>query len=244
MHPISNLARPLGRGLALAALAALASIPLKAQDQGWYGGFKVRAGYRMASQQDNLSGSLLGFGVAAGCQLPQGTFEAELNYSYLPGSQALVDPAAGSPSGVVVDPTVSVDSRKNQLQGLTLRLAYEKPWGDLGLRLGLQVGSLQFRQEYLGDISGTTGGKPFADTYNGVNAKGSMSVSPFLGIAFPIGTDQRLEVQVLALGYKATTYRHVQGSVADENGGHTAQDAFVDVNRRVPHLEVTYALHF
>jgi hypothetical protein len=244
MHSISHLARPLGRGLALAALAALASIPLKAEDPGWFGGLKIRAGYRAATKQDNLSGSLMGFGLAGGLQTPGGTWEAELGYSYLPGSQTLTDPAAGSPAGVVVDPSVSVDSRKNQLQGLTLRFAYEKPWGDLGLRVGLQVGSLTFRQEYVGDIAGTTGGKPFADTYNGVNAKGSMSVSPFVGIAIPIGTDQRLEVQVLALGYKATTYHHVQGSVANEDGGHTALDAFVDTNRRVPHLEVTYALHF
>ncbi len=227
-------------GLWAVLLSCAQAFPVHAQD--WSAGLKVRSGLQLASRKDTLSPQLLGFGLEATVGTSLGRFGAELGFFYKPGTQNLLDPKTiPVEGGRTLSSSASADSRKNQVEGLTLRLAYERPqaWG--ALRAGLQVGSLKFRQEYVATVGD---GSTFEDTYNGVVDKGALSVSPFVGLSFPVLEHHALEVNLLALNYKAAHYVHVAGTVADKNGGHTAKDHVQTPSRFVPHLEVGFTFRF
>lgn len=243
MHAFTNLIRSLGGGIL--ALGFLVPSTAHAQESPWHTALKVRGGYNVVSAKDGMTGALLGFGFEVNRTQDWGILSAELGYFYKPGNQYLVDPSAHvADATVTIDPVNQADSRKNQVSGVTLRLAYEKPFEDFGLRFGVQLGSSQYRHEYVADVFGQRGGVDFEDTYNGVITKGTTAISPFVGVSFPIGKEQRLEVQVLALGYTAQNYVHVAGTVANTDGGHTSLDSVESTKRVVPHLEITYALRF
>ncbi len=234
------ITRPVGRAIAVMALAQASFV--HAVDTDWSGSLKVRSGFQVASRKDHLSPQMLGFGVEASGPLASGRIGVELGFFYKPGTQHLIDPQfMAVVSGKTVAPKASADSRKNQVEGLNLRLSYELPrsWG--AYRAGLQVGSLKFRQEYVATVGD---GSTYEDTYNGVVDKGSLSVSPYIGVSFPVLEHHALEVNLLALNYKAAHYIHVAGTVSDKNGGHTAMDSIQTTSRFVPHVEVGFAFRF
>lgn len=235
---------------AIGACLLAVGLPAAAQSSSLAYGLKLRSAVQVASQQDNLKGFYLGFGLEASYLADFGRIGAELGLLYKPGGFRSMDVSAMPYEGAVpVDPSRSVDMRKTQLDSLTLRLSYECRIAGLGWRGGLQIGAMKFREEYVADVQGThkNGSATvvdYRDAYNGVNEKSKMALSPFVGVSLPLSKDQALELQVVALSYTSVTYQHVAGTVAGPQGVHNAKDKVVEANRMVPHLEVTYAITF
>lgn len=227
-------------GLGLGFLLAAQQAP--AQEAGPFYGLKLRTAVQASEHKDALKGYYLGFGVEAGYQNDLGRWGAELGFLYKPGGFYSADVTAiGSASAVKVDPARSVDMRKGQVDTLALRLSYEKPWNDLGLRAGLQLGKAKFREEYVADISGADGS--YRDAYNGVIEKSALAVSPYVGVSIPVMKDQFLEVQLVGLSYTSATYVHVAGTAGGQ-GTHNSKDSVSTATRMVPHLELAYAIRF
>lgn len=214
------------------------------------GAFKLRTGYGLSSkQEDNLSHRTFGLGFDFGFQTAAGRFGAELGYQYKPGNQYLLDlgtmPVA---PGARLDRNQSVDSRKNQLGGIALRVSFERriAGSEWSWRLGAQAGGAKYRQEYIGDV---TDGIRYEDTYNGIATASTVPISPFVGMGYDIDERQSVEMNLLSLGYSSANYVHVAGTAAGSSqnpasGGHTAQDFVVIQKRSVPHIEFGYTLRF
>ncbi|HJV21157.1 MAG TPA: hypothetical protein VJ570_00615 [Holophagaceae bacterium] len=221
-----------------------AGSPALAQEVGFGSAFKVRAGVGLGTAKDGLNRRTLGLGFEVSYGLPVGRMGLELGYQYKPGTQYLTDlstmPVA---PGMTVDATQSVDSRKNQLDGVMARLGFERRLGEgpFSLRLGAQVGGTKFRQEYIGDV---TNGTTYEDTYNGIVSHNKLAVSPFVGVAYELDKEQTLEVNVVGLNYTAAHYVHVAGTVPGGNGGNTAWDYVRTEKRTQPHIEFCYVLRF
>jgi len=235
-------------GVTLGLVLVASGVVAQAQESGWSSGLKVRTALQAASRKDGLGAMTLGFGLEVGYAVPAGRMSAELGFMTKPGSQRRADVGgmAVSPEGLAAGAgapasEISVDSRKGQVDILGLRLAYEKPLGGLALRCGVQLGTSQFRQEYIADVSD---GATYRDTYNGVAKASRFTVSPFLGVTLPLGIDQALEIQALGLSYQSANYVHVAGTELNGDGGHTRLDSVQKVNRLVPHLELTYVFRF
>ncbi|MBI1754121.1 MAG: hypothetical protein HY014_10585 [Acidobacteria bacterium] len=233
-----KIIRNIGLGLGFLAAAHHA----QAQEAGPFYGLKLRTAVQASEHKDALKGYYLGFGVEAGYQNDLGRWGAELGLLYKPGGFYGADVSAiGSASAIKVDPARSVDMRKGQVDTLALRLSYEKPWNGVGLRAGLQIGKAKFREEYIGDVTGTDGS--YRDAYNGVIEKSALAVSPYVGVSFPVMKDQFLEVQLVGLSYTSATYVHVAGTAAGQ-GTHNSKDSVSTATRMMPHLELAYAIRF
>lgn len=224
---------------ALCAAALTFALPARAEDPEIDVNLKMRAGVQMETIKDNLGVGLLGFGFEVGWNADaRNRWTAEAGYLYKPGSQYLLDPTAQPVvAGKEVKADVSVDSRKNSVQGITLRLGYERAFEGWSFKAGLMLSKLQFRQEYLGDVADDA--FSYEDTYNGVLQKSEFQVSPFAGVKIPTFTGQSLEVTVLALGYTAADYVHVAGAPVMNSLDHVTT-----TKRVLPHLEVAYGFQF
>jgi len=255
-------------GAALALLSAYAGAQEQQSENGFFAGLKLKTAAQAASRQDNLMPTYLGFGFECGYQLDFGRLSAEVGFMYKGGRQYLTDltkmenaseatttEAWGDPWMCDINLNKSVDSRKNQLDGLTLRLAYERPFKSFLVRGGLQLANFKFRQEYIGDVRDEDG--YFRDAYNGVTDKGGLSISPFLGLSLPILTNHFVELNVVGLNYKSVNYVHVAGSVvyysivngviSDGNGPQNSQtklDRIEESSRFIPHIELVFGFRF
>ena len=175
--------------LGLTAMVILAGAGIvTAQDSRFNVDFKFRAGQELGKGNDNLDKRMFGAGLNFGFHLPYGTLNAELGFQYKSGKQYLND-ASGIEvaAGQVVDFSISKDSRKNTMDGITFRLSYAIPMpvDGLGLQAGVQVGGAKFRQEYFGDIGNDPKWSVYEDTYTGVLTKNELgsSLSPFVGVS-------------------------------------------------------------
>jgi hypothetical protein len=241
----------LGRTL---ALVTLGSSLLLAQEKGIGADFKLRAGYGL-STNDNLNSTLLGLGLNLRYGFDWGTLNAELGYSYKPGSQFLVGfdaPAAGKSAA---DPANSVDSRKNSLDQVNARFSYEraidKSWS---WQAGLQVGKSRFRHEYVGEVAGVDLVDPtlkYRDTYNGTPTKSVLTVSPFVGVSYQINGDSAFELNLLSLSYTAINFRHTPGAALAPGsptgaGAHLVYvgDHLDEQKRNAIHVEIGYTFRF
>ncbi|MDR2697995.1 MAG: hypothetical protein LBB40_05925 [Holophagales bacterium] len=258
-------------GATLALLGAF--VQVGAQETFFFSGVKVRGGVQLASREDNLSSVFMGFGLEAGCAFRFGRLSGEAGFSYKPGNQYLRDLSLmpNPDDWIIIYPGYwpdrvpnevidiinssywpkekktdlsSVDSRKNQLDGLYFRAAYEKPFQHIGLRVGVQVGGSDFRQEYIADISGWrklgNDNQIFNDTYNGIHNKNQLSISPFGGISIS-SENYFLEIQLIGVSYTMVDYIHVPGTEPGKHGGgHTLFDPPPNKYKRfVPHIEFT-----
>ncbi|MCL1907991.1 MAG: hypothetical protein FWG12_01330 [Holophagaceae bacterium] len=226
-----------------AAFALLGVSATAEETDGFFAGLKLRGSVQATSREDNLMPVYMGFGLECGYQFSFGRLSAEFGYMYQQGRQYLDDLTKMENQGSSpIDIPWSVDSRKNQLSGVTLRLAYEKPLDKFLLRGGLQLGGLKFRQEYVALVDDEDG--TFGDAYNGVIDQGNLSVSPFVGISFPFLTHHFLELNLVGLNYKSIDYVHVAGTVEDWGSGHTSKDRIAENSRMIPHLELTFGFRF
>lgn len=230
--------------IGLVALATSVASAQGTEESGFSSALKLRAGFGLSAPEDNTNRSLLGLGFEFGYGFAWGRLSAELGYQYKPGNQYMTDVSTmPTAPGMTVDPSQSVDSRKNQLSGVMGRFSYERHMAEhpFSWRLGVQVGGTKFRQEYIGDV---TNGTTYEDTYNGTVSQNSTALSPFVGMSWDIDRDQKLELNLLALNYTSANYVHVAGTVPNGSGGHTAWDYVATQKRTVPHLELCYVLRF
>lgn len=227
-------------GATIALLGAVA----QAEDQnGIFAGFKFRGGYQVTKMEDHLGPSYMGVGLECGYGFDWGRLTAEVGFIYKAGQQYKDDltKMQNLIPGDPIDLEYSVDSRKNELDGITLRLAYAKSFGDFSLMGGLQIGQLKFYQEHVADISSGS----FRETYNGVIDKGNMSISPFVGIHYPFANNYFAEFNVVGLNYKAIDYIHVAGTVPGGSGANlTSRDFIKESSSMLPHLELALGFRF
>lgn len=250
-----------GRGLLLAA----AVLPcLQAQEAGFSKQLKVRTGYGFQAK-DELRQSSLGFGLNLGYGSAAGRFSAELGYYYKTGDATFPAINGAAPAGLsAVDPVNSGDSRRNQLDGFSMRLGFERrldaPWS---WQVGLMVGGTRFKHEYFGDVRSadwtSANAQSWRDTYSGTPTEGGLKVSPYAGVSWTLTAHSSLEFNLLLLNYTAIEYVHHPGSgtyafstdpSSDPGAGQIAAhnafpaDGLVKSNRLVPHLEFGYVIHF
>ncbi len=247
-----------GKTLFALGLAVLGLNHLDAQDPALRREFKFRMAFA-ADAKDQLAKQALGLGFNLGLDTRHGRFGAEVGYFYKTGDPFLA-PVAPLPSGSTLSPTdAGGDSRRNQLDGLTLRFSYSQPLTgeDLRWQAGLQLGGTRFRHQYTGDIVSTdwktTNATSWRDTYRGVPVEGGLKPSLFGGLTWKLQKASSLEVNLLLLNYTALDYRHATGSgtyQSTANGGRLCvdnvfpADRLDKTNRLVPHLEVGYVFHF
>lgn len=240
---------PLKRLGHLVALIILGSTVASAQTaQGFDAQLKLRTGLEIGDNKDGLKSRTLGFGLDLGYDPGFGRFGAEIGFQYKPGDQFRADVttfpvAAGQPAP---DPAWSGDIRRNSLEGLAVRLSFEKgitstQWS---WRVGVQLGGAKFRHEYLGDIA-DTGYATYEDTYNGVLTKSDIAPSPFAGVSYRFDDTSAVEINLVGVSYKAINYVHVAGQGVDANGHSiTTLDYVTEQKRMRPHVEVGYSFRF
>ena len=232
-----------------AAVMALLGTPAMTQEGPWSVGLNLRGAIQPTSREDNLKPVYMGFGVEVGYKLDWGNLSAEAGFLYKPGDQYLYDISKMNYELWAPDPSRSVDSRKNKVEGITLRLAYEKPLERFSVKGGLMLGQLKYKQEVVGHVESgwqTVGGEQrrYIDAYNDVPEKGNLSISPFVGINFPFLDHMKIELNLVALNYKNIDYHHVAGTVWAEGPYQTTKDYMTESSRFIPHLEVTFGFRF
>jgi len=256
-----------GRGLLMAAAVAGS---VQAQESGFSRDLKVRLGYA-PSTQDNLSNSLVGFGLAFGFQTSAGKLGVELGYASKGGDEFQKPVSGAVPAGLSpIDPgdahtTAKVgDSRRNSLEGFSVRLSLSRSLdADWRWQAGLMVGGTRFTHEYVGDVSSAdwNGGNDHSwrDFYHGTPSEGSWNVSPYAGFTYKVSDRSSLEFNALLLTYKSLDYIHKPGtgvydfptatpsaSTPGRFGRINAfpQDSLERKTRLMPHLEISYVFHF
>lgn len=235
----------------LLAILALGGSALAAQEASRFdANLKLHAGYGLTEAKDYLNRRTLGFGFDLGYTTSVGRFSVELGYYYKPGSQYLVDLSnalyAQGSDPVDPDPTLSVDSRKNQVGGIMARLGYDRAFAGsaLGYRIGVQLGGSKYRQEYMADVA-DAGYAEYEDTYNGTVTKTTIAVSPYIGLTYTINEASGLELNVLFQSYTSANYVHVAGTVQGSYGaGNTGQDYVTTKKYNLPTIELGYTFRF
>lgn len=250
-----------GRGLLLAA----AVLPCaQAQELGFSKDLKVRLGYGLQAK-DELRQTSLGFGLNLGYGTSIGRFSAELGYYYKTGDSFFPATGGAVPAPLSpVDPVNSGDSRRNQLDGFSVRFSYERRLNpEWAWQAGLMVGGTRFKHDYFGDVRSTdwnaTNPESWRDTYSGTPVESGLKVSPFVGVSYALTPHSSLEFNLLVLNYTALDYVHHPGSGAyafstdpasDPSAGQIADhnafpaDGVTKSNRLVPHFEFGYVIHF
>ncbi len=234
----------------LGAMALLSVASLHAQDAGFGVDLKLRTSYA-SETKDKLNNSAFGLGLNLHNTFSWGTLNAEIGYFYNAGRQYradLLSPGAGAPAA---DPTISVDSRKNSLEQLNLRLSYEREFvKDWSWQAGFTIGNSKFRQEYIADVA-DPGFTTYEDTYNGTPTKSKISVSPFAGVSYRINPDSSFELNLISVSYTAIDFQHHPGSAIV--GGSTTRpgdhllyqgDSYAESKRNTLRLELGYAFRF
>jgi hypothetical protein len=245
---------PLSKPCRLAALLALASCASFAQDSGFDVKLNTRAGIELSSNPDNLQQRMFGLGIEVGYALAFGKLSAEVGYQYKPGNQYLTDVMATRLSTAfgdypVIDPTFSVDSKKNRVAGIYGRLTYEMPFSNSkwSAKVGVQVGGAQFRQEYIGQTYGwwddASITADYLDSYVGQLQKTAMAVSPFIGMNYRIDPNSSVSVELISIAYTSINYNHIAASTSGYN---TRNDPHFETTQSQsrPHLVVGYSFHF
>jgi len=233
--------------------------PLGAQETGFTKAFKFRLAY--GSQKDHMRAPYTGLGFNVGYGVGPGTIGLEVGYMYKTGDDYFTAPSdAKLPEGALpMNAAKSIESKRNQLSGLTLRASYGQAIGSTWRwQAGLQFGG-SFKHQYVGDAQSTpwdvaSGNAAWRDFYLGTPQKTKFTPSPFAGVTWKIDKDSSVEFNVVLLSYQAMEYQHYVGTASAYDTGTPgrrsaanavfASDALVTRNRVVPHAEVAYAFHF
>ncbi len=244
-------------GLAMCLCGTLA--PLGAQETGFTKAFKFRMAY--GSQKDHLRATYTGLGFNVGYGVGPGTVALEVGYMYKTGDDYFTTPDDSSLNAglLPMNPAKSVESKRNQLSGLTLRASFSRAINPTWRwQAGLQFGG-SFKHQYVGDAQSTpwdvaSGNKAWRDFYLGTPQKAKYTPSPYAGVIWRIDKDSSLEFNVVLLAYQAMEYHHYVGTASAYDAGapgrRSSQDAtwpldgLVTRNRAVPHAEIAYAFHF
>lgn len=221
--------------------ASSAGLMAQTQDTGISTAFKLRAGYQVASSKDGLASHLMGFGLEAGFGMGSGRLTAELGYMIKPGNEFRSD--LGSiklDTGATLNASNSVESRKNKVDGLTLRLGYEGSLNsDWSWRAGIQLGGSKFTHQVIGQSAGTKPSGNYTEAYYGVPTKNALAPSPFAGMTYNLSPSSAVEFGVLLQSFTALDYQHVAGSTPANS-----KDQVVERGRVLPHIEAAYVFRF
>ena len=249
-----------------ALILAAAYQPLRAEEPLFTRDFKLRTGYGLATK-DNLRPASLSLGFNFGYALAAGRLGLEVGYFYKSGDQ-YIEPVQGQANAALspVNLDKSGDSRRNTIEGLALRLSFERPIDeDWNWQAGLMIGGTKFKHEYVGDVEGGSWNADnpvsWRDNYYGTPTGGATRISPYAGVSYRIGDHSSLELNLLLLNYTALNYVHHPGAdpsvyyfdtdpadvagagrIAPMNG--FPADTLERSNRLVPHLEFGYIFHF
>ncbi|MCL1894748.1 MAG: outer membrane beta-barrel protein [Holophagaceae bacterium] len=213
--------------------------------------FKLRTGIQIASFEDNLKHANYGFGAVLGYNIAKkDTISIELGWAYKPGDEFRADlsnlpisPNAPTP------PTHMAGRTKNEVQGLSLRAAYERQFEYFGAIGGLQIGGSRFKHEYYGNVANTSsdaaslGAGLYRDSYWGTLYNNPNSISPFLGLTKRFGKNSAIEINLMSNTYESAEYVHVVGQALGGNA--VWDDDFSVTNKRTAlHLEFGYVVRF
>ena len=251
------------QAVALALTLASACSGLKAEEPGLTIGFKLRGDLQVSHLQDGLGSKVLAMGLEASLPFGPGKLYGELGYQFKTGQQALADLGTmdRATSSTVINPAFSINSEKNKLEGMLLRLGYGAALATTWeWKAGLQLGGAKFTNQAIGfvtdgtiDAGGNLNNASYLDTFATTNSKTTLAISPFAGVVHHLDAYSSLEFGLLLLNYKTFLYNHVAGTEATNPanpdpayvwGGHDAQDTYVQKNRLTPHFEVAYVFHF
>lgn len=245
-------------GLVLSLVGALS--PLPAQDTGFSKEFKFRLGYT-PSPKDHLRNPYTGFGLNLGYGIGVGRLGLELGYIYKTGDNYITQPDASAlgASQLPMNPAKSVEDKRNQLAGFTVRTSFSQALAeDWRWQAGIQFGG-GFKHQYVGDTQSlpwdaASGMAAWRDFYLGVPVQGGLNPTPFGGVIWRVDKDSSVELNLVLLRYKAIEYHHYAGTASSYTAGSTGayasggatypMDSLETKNRLVPHAEIAYVFHF
>jgi len=251
---------------ALIVLLCAAALPglAQAQEKGFYKDLKLRLAWA-PSTKDDLRQSSTGLGLNLGYSTGETNYAVELGY-YSKGGDSFTKTVNGdAPAGLSsVDPSLSGDSRRNSLDGFSLRVTLDrKLMENWRWHAGLMLGGTRFKHEYVGDVRSQDWNAAnltsWRDTYSGTPTEGGLKPSPFAGVSWAATSISSLELSLMLLNYTALDYVHNPGTgtyaldtnpASDPGAGRIAPhnefpaDRLQKSNRLVPHLEIAYVFHF
>jgi len=252
-------AKHLVRGGMVLGLAGLLG-PLQAQDVGFSKEFKLRLGHN-PSPKDHLRSTYTGFGVNVGYGIGPGRIGLEAGYFYQTGDTYYGLPDASRlPVGALpMNASKSMDEKRNELSGFSLRLSYSAQLKDRWRwQAGLQLGT-RFKHQYVGDAQSqpwdsASGAAAWRDFYIGTPGEGGLNPSPYAGLTWKVDKDSSLEFNLVAVSYQSLEYRHYAATgssyVTGDPGRRSSAattfplDTVEKARRFVPHAEVAYVFHF
>jgi len=234
--------------------------PLQAQDVGFSKEFKLRLGYT-PSPKDHLRGAYTGYGLNLGYGVGVGRLGLEFGYFYQTGDNyfGLPDDSRLPAGALAMNPTKSMEDKRNQLSGFTVRASFSRKLAETWRwQAGLQFGG-GFKHQYVGDAQSQAWGTPSGDAawrdfYIGAPSEGGLNPSPYGGFSWKVDKDSSLEFNVVLVNYTALEYHHFAATgtayqTGDPGRRSTAATTFpldeLEKTRRlVPHVEVAYVFHF
>lgn len=234
--------------------------PLHGQDTGFSKEFKFRLGYTQ-NPKDHLRAPYTGFGLNLGYGLGVGRIGLELGYFYKTGDNYITAPDGSrlAASQLPGNPTKSVEDKRNQLAGFSVRTMFSREMAEnWRWQAGLQFGGT-FKHQYVGDTQSSpwdagTGAAGWRDFYLGTPTKGGLNPTPFAGVSWKADKDSSVELNLVLLNYQAIEFRHFAGTGTDYTNGASGPysssgnafpfDRLEKKSRLVPHLEVAYVFHF
>jgi hypothetical protein len=227
------------------AVCILGTSALHAGDQDLTTAFKLHGNFSSPSSNQGLTSNVigdkialgLGCGFELGYKVGDGRITGELGYAFQSGDQFLANTSDMAINGakVTIDPK-SIESRKNKIEGLLVRIGYEAPLQeDLSWRAGLQFGGNTFKTQVIGNTYTSASTTP--DSYWYVGQKTASTPSPFAGLSWKIDSNSSVEVNAVFLSYTSIDYKHVANT-------NNSTDTQVTTNRFLPQLEVAYVFRF
>ncbi|MDR0498773.1 MAG: hypothetical protein LBH03_03430 [Holophagales bacterium] len=207
---------------------------------------KIRTGIQATSFNDNLKHANYGYGLALAYNLnKQDKVSLEVGWAYKSGNEFKPDMSnLETAPGVVYDLDWAVGRVKNGVEGLAVRVAYERQFDGFGLVGGLQIGGSKYRHEYFGDVRSVENATTyFRDSFFGTLYNNPNSLSPFIGVTKRVSPFSLVELNIVGFRYKSDRYVHVTGYATGQNKD-WSHDYIVTNSRMAVHFELGYAVRF
>lgn len=201
--------------------------------------FKVRTQYGFEVVDGVRNG--LGAGFGYGFKVGPGILNAEVGYQYFSGKQYRQPVPANSLGYITDDPDPSkinsVDSRKNSLEGFSIRGSYNmKLTGSMSWQVGAALGALKSHHESMAEYTNSPTGT--ADGFWQLSLeKTKWGISPYAGVRWDFDEIGAIEVNLILASYKQVTVEPVLTQT-------TATYAIGDKTVTRPKLEFGYVFKF
>ncbi len=173
-------------------------------------GVKFRFGVTGGALHEDMNkNAMVGISITADLATwGQSAIFGELGYMTMNGDNKTMEfGAAGTQfPGGLVQASTSADTRRNSLNGFTLRGGFRSPlvWG-WNYQAGLTFDSLKYTQEALGQLVGTGPGG-INESIAAKPTENKLNVGAFAGLHRPFGESFSFEVNVSTVGYSSVNY--------------------------------------